>query len=156
MILWGDNYELPLPMLVRQHLVSLEASAVGFALCALLFIASLAVDLIAARIRRRGTALPNSSPYEAAGETPLLALLRRSPGVIALLLVSYLLLDTRPASVGEASVVVAPGDPEFVFGTSEMLERFWLRLAAVLAVVGALTWLITLLESAMLRRRLPR
>ena len=134
---------------VRQHLEALEASAVALALCALLFCASLAVDLIAARMRRRGTALPPSLAQEAVGEPPVLALLRRSPGPIALLLVSYLLLDTRPASF-----VVSPGDRSFTLGTLEMLSRFWLRLAALSAFVGALTWLITLLESAMLRRRL--
>ena len=138
-------------LLVRQHLQALEASAVALALCALLFCASLAVDLIAARMKRRGTAPPTPLAHEAAGETPLLALLRRSPGPIALLLVSYLLLDTRPASF-----VVSPGDRSFTLGAFKMLDRFWLRLAAVFAFVGALTSLITLLESAMLRRRLPR
>ena len=135
-------------LLVRQHLQALETSAVGLALCALLFSASLAVDLIAARMRRRGTDL--SLPLaQVAGETPLLALLRRSPGLIALLMISHLLLDTRPASF-----VVSPGGRSFTPGAFEMLDRFWLRLAAVLTFVGVLTWLSTLIESAILRGRL--
>jgi hypothetical protein len=149
MILIGNTNDPPL--LVRQLLDSLEASAVGLALCALLFTVSLAVDLIAARILRRGTALPAPPAHEAASETPLRDLLRRSPALIALLLASYLLLDTRPASF-----VISPGGRWFTPSEFEILHRFWLRLAAILGVVGALTWLITLLESAMLRRRLPR
>ena len=53
-----ENSTAPLLLiLVRHHLGVFEGSAVGFALCALLLSASTAVDLIAARIRRRGAFL---------------------------------------------------------------------------------------------------
>ena len=70
------------------------------------------------------------------------------------MLVADLLLDLRPAYVA-AAAALAGRDLFFSGVLMEVLDQLWWRMASILATVGVLTWLATLLESAMLRRRLP-
>lgn len=155
MILLGNTATMPMAILMQQHLAVLEVSAISLLLCALLFAASLAFDLAAARLRQLSPLPPAPSALEAdgAGDTGLLVVLRGGPvvlGVIALVLVSLLLLELRPAEI-------APTERDrYLFeATMDVLGRLWTRLAIILAIIGVLTWLTTLVESAMLRRRLP-
>lgn len=67
-----------------------------------------------------------------------------------LLFVSQLQLDLRP---GDTAGPIR--DPFFNLAMLDVLDRLWTWLAIILALVGVLTWLTALLESAMLRRRLP-
>lgn len=148
MILMESNE--PMRDLVQQHLQVLEASATSFVLCAILVAASLAFDLVAARMRRQSS-LPPALQAEGAADGGLLVVLR-SPavlGAIALVLVSWVLLGLRPVDL-----VVPARDPYFFQTTMGMLEQLWSRLAIVLAAVGVLTWVSTLFESAKRRRRL--
>ncbi len=149
MIVMGSTGTLPMVILVQQHVEVLEASAISFVLCSVLFAASLAFDLVAARVR--GTS-PLPPPLDAdAGNTGLLAILR-SPvvfGAIALVLVSWLLLSLRPPEFA-----VSPRDRYYFETTMNLLGQLWSRLAIILALVGVLTWVSTLLESATRRRHL--
>jgi hypothetical protein len=156
LIMIGDGSDPPLSILILQHLAVLEASAIKLGLCALLFAATLAFDLVAARMGRQSPFPPVPSALEVggAGDTYLRVLLRRSHlavGLIALVLISHLLFDLRPTYVA----VAARRDPFFVSAVDDVLEPLWSRLSPILGTVGVLTWLTTLLESAMLRRRLP-
>ncbi len=140
-------------ILIEQHLEVLEAGAMGLGLCALVFGASLAFDLVAARTGRRSIIPPVSVAREgeSTSDSYWLVLLQRGHlaiGLIALLLVSWLLVDLR-----SAAVPVMRGDRWFATYLLDMLGQFWTRMTIVLAAVGALTWMTTLLQSAMLRRR---
>ncbi len=149
MITMESSY--PLFDVVYQHLNVLEASAISLGWCALLFAASLAFDLVAARIGRQS--VPFAGETEGAVDTRASVLLRRAglaPGLIALVLVGWLLLDLRPADLTIAGRATFTGSAAF-----DILDRLWSRLAIILTVVWVLSWLTTLLESAMLRRRLP-
>ena len=128
-------------VLVRQHLEVLEPSGIALGLCALLLAVSLAFDRVAARTGRQ-------SPVSV--DSGRVVLLRRGPGLVALVLVSWLLLDLRPAY----AALVSTRDPLFMSATLDLLQQLWLRLSAILAVAGVLAWLATLFESALLRRRL--
>ena len=136
----------PLLDIIRQHLDVLEAGAISLGLCALVFAASIAFDLVATRIGRH-------SPVPSVLDTRYGVLVRRAhlaPGLIALVLVSWLLLDLRPTDL------MVPGRPFPGSTMLDILDRLWSRLAIIFALVWALSWLTTLLESAMLRRRLPQ
>ena len=132
MILYGNTSEPPMKTLLRQHLDVLEAIAICLGLCALLFAASLVFDLVAAGSSRRTNVV-------LCGHVVI--------GVIALVLVNWVLLGLRPTAVPASG-----RDPQFTQAIFDVIDQLWTRLAIILAAAGVLTWLTTLLESAMLRR----
>jgi hypothetical protein len=156
-VLIENSGEPGMSILVRNHLAVIEAIAIGLGLCVLPFAASLVFDLVAARMARQSPFPPGRSALDVdgVGDYRLLVFLRRGTpalGLIALVLVSLLLLNIRAIYV---AAVGARPDPFFFSAAFDAFDYLWSRLSAILATVGVLTWLTTLLESARLRRRLP-
>jgi hypothetical protein len=161
---WIENTaQSGLSILVRNYLYVLDGSAISLGLCALLFAASLAFDLVATRMGRQSPFPPVPSALEVngAGDGRLLVLVRRGRlalGLLALVLVCRLLFDIRPGYAAATAAGAAAGRDAFVVSANaafQAVEQLWLRLSTVLATVGVLTWLTTPFESALLRRNLP-
>jgi len=151
LIVLGSQY--PMLTQVRQHLDVLSDAAIGLGLCALLFAAAIAFDLVAVRASLNSPLAPSPQALEKdAGPTRRMTL--RHDVHLALGLIALVLFSGVLANLGPMDIAIHGQDKFLISNTIELLKQIWIRIAIVLAIIGVLNWLTTLLQSAMLRRRL--
>lgn len=135
----GESTRSPLAIIAEDSVSVLEATGMGLALCTLLFVAAWAFD---------------ASAWHFTGSSRVLSAivrLRRLLWPIAILLLAATLFEIRPTF----TAVAVSGDRRVGYAIftalGQLLSRLWLLFAAM----GALTWLIVLIEGAAMRRLRP-
>jgi len=136
----GNSTRSGIATLAEQSLHALDVSGVAWVLCALLFFAAWAMD--------RGT--PDLSARD-----PALDAMTHGRGLLwplAMLLTAVAVFELRVTY--DARLAIA-GDSRAASAVFEAVGRFWSRLELLFGIVGGLTWLGVLAESAVARRAGP-
>jgi hypothetical protein len=132
--------------LVREQLEVVTDVAKGLGLCALLFAAALAFDLVAARASRNLPLAWQARERDASTRPVTLGhYARLGTGFVPIVLVSGFL-----ANLGSMQIVVS--GPERTMRLYDQHE-VWAQIAYLLFIIGVLNWLTTLFRSALLRPR---